>query len=201
MDLDLLLVIFAISFVSNATPFFGAPYTLIASSILLKTGITFVNFVEVIIVTALGAATSKSIMYALGVAARRGLKNNKNVKFFSKFINTNSFYVTLFVTSVIPFLPLDDLIYLLGGVEKAKLLKMLEISFIAKIVKSSIQIPLEVFGILQISEVIGVAPLETGIISSIVLTVLAIILFKLDWEDLYRKIEKRINAQSYMRKR
>lgn len=200
MDLGVLLFIFIISFATNATPFFGAPYTLIASTILIKNGITIVNTIEVILITALGAATSKTAMYALGIAARKGLKNNKNVKFFSKFINTRSFYVILLITSIIPILPLDDLVYILGGVEKAKLLTMLEVSYIGKLIKSSIEIPIEIFGIIQISQVIGIRPFETGIIASVAITALAIILFKIDWEEIYKKIEKRINLQNYMRK-
>lgn len=200
MNLDSLIFIFAISFAANATPFFGAPYTLIASTILIKSGINTINLIQVVLVTGVAAAISKSVMYSAGIVARRGLKNNRNVKFFSRFIKTKSFYVALFVLSIIPFLPLDDLIYLLGGVEKASLISMLEISCVAKIIKSSIEIPIEVFGIVKISEVIGLQPFETGIITSIILTVLAIILFKLDWEELYKKIEKRIHVQNYVRK-
>ncbi|ARM74994.1 hypothetical protein [Acidianus manzaensis] len=201
MRIYLLLFIFAISFATNATPFFGAPYTIIASTILIKCGVNTLNFIEVVIFTALGAATSKSVMYILGVGTRRGLKDNKNIKFFSKFIKTKYFYIILFIFSIIPFLPLDDLVYLLGGVEKAPLIRMLEISYGAKIIKSLIEIPIEVFGILQISEAIGLKPVETGIISTIVLVILAIIMFKLNWEDLYNRVENYIKARYHLKER
>ncbi|AWR96513.1 hypothetical protein DFR86_02415 [Acidianus sulfidivorans JP7] len=200
MTIYLLLFIFAISFATNATPFFGAPYTIIASTILLKCGVNAVNFFEVVIFTALGAATSKSVMYVLGIGSRRGLKHNKNIIFFRRFINTKYFYITLFIFSIIPFLPLDDLVYILGGVEKAPLISMLEISYVGKIIKSLIEIPIEIFGILQISEAIGIKPVETGIISTIILVILAVALFKLDWEELYNRIEKYIKVHYHLKK-
>ncbi|MCY0873853.1 MAG: hypothetical protein OWQ47_02830 [Acidianus infernus] len=96
-------------------------------------------------------------------------------------------------------MPLDDLVYLIGGTTKTSLISMLKISLLAKIIKSSIEIPIEAFGILQISEAIGISPLETGVISTVIMTILAIILFKIDWESIYRKIEKYLTNNKYFR--
>jgi hypothetical protein len=189
MSIDYLIIIFAISFATNSTPFFGTPYTLVATSFLIKSGITPVNMIEVILITAIGAASAKSVMYSLGFGVRSTFKRNKNVKFFSKFINKRSFFVMLFFTALFPFLPLDDFIFLIGGAGRASLLKMLEITFVSKIIKSSIEISIEAFGLIQISNLIGISPFLLGIISSIVFTILGIVIFKIDWETIYTKLK------------
>ncbi|WP_236753280.1 hypothetical protein [Acidianus sp. HS-5] len=199
MRIFYLLIILAISIATNATPFFGTPYTLVATTLLLKCGITPINLAEAIIITGVGAAVAKSVMYFIGLGARKGLKRNRNVIFFSRFTGKKSFYITLFLASIFPFLPLDDLVYLIGGTTKTSLISMLKISLFAKIIKSSVEIPIEAFGILQISEAIGISPFETGIISTVIMTVLAIILFKIDWENTYRKIEKYLTNNKYFR--
>ncbi|MCY0882940.1 MAG: hypothetical protein OWQ50_03885, partial [Acidianus infernus] len=172
---------------------------LVATTLLLKCGVTPINLAEAIILTGVGATVAKSFMYFIGLGARKALKRNKNVIFFSRFTSKKSFYIILFFTSIFPFLPLDDLVYLIGGTTKTSLISMLKISLLAKIIKSSIEIPIEAFGILQISEAIGISPLETGVISTVIMTILAIILFKIDWESIYRKIEKYLTNNKYFR--
>jgi len=193
MNIDYRIIIFAISFATNSTPFFGTPYTLVATSFLLKSGITPLNMIEVILITAIGAALAKSIMYSLGYGVRNTFKKNKNVKFFSKLINKRSFFVILFFAALFPFLPLDDFIFLIGGAGKASLLKMLEITFVSKIIKSSIEITVEAFGLIAISDLVGISPFLLGIISSIVFTILGIILFKIDWENIYTKLKDKFD--------
>jgi len=97
------LIIFIISFISNATPFFGTPYTIIATTILLRSGLDLISLVTVIFLTATGAAISKTVMYAIGLILRKPLKENKNMIFLSKFVHFRSFYITLFVLALIPF--------------------------------------------------------------------------------------------------
>lgn len=138
-----LALVFAISFVSNATPFFGAPYTVIASTILLKIGFSPSNFALIVFASGLGAALAKSVMYGIGYGVGSNLKNNKNVVFFHRLIKGRSFYVALFIAAVIPFFPFDDFIFLIGGAGNAPLLKMVEVTVVSKLIKSSVEIGIE----------------------------------------------------------
>ncbi|QKR00378.1 hypothetical protein GWK48_08330 [Metallosphaera tengchongensis] len=196
MDLYYLLLIFAISFISNATPFFGAPYTLIATTFLLKFGVSIVNFVEVVLVSGIGASTAKSVMYGVGFGVGSRLKHNKNVMYFHRVAKGRSFYLILFVTSIIPFLPLDDVVFLMGGAGKTSLFKMLEVAVISKILKSILEIGIEVEGIVQISKVINVSPVNIGIISSVVFLVLGVFIFKIDWESLHQRVERYLKSRT-----
>jgi len=62
-----LLAVFAVSFVSNATPFFGVSYTLVATSFLTQVGVTPLNFSLFVLVSSLGSSSSKNVMYLLGL--------------------------------------------------------------------------------------------------------------------------------------
>ncbi|WP_338604052.1 hypothetical protein V6M85_05600 [Sulfolobus tengchongensis] len=185
-----LIVIFVISFITNATPFFGAPYTLITASILLKYGVNPLSLVLAIIVSGLGASISKSVMYGVGIALRKPLKNNKNVKLIERISKSFGFYLGLLILSVLPFLPLDDYIFLAGGIAKISVLKMISISILGKILKSGIEISIEITGIRLIASLIGINTVELSIISIIVFTGLGIVLFKIDWEEILRRGEK-----------
>jgi hypothetical protein len=185
-----ILFLFFISFISNATPFFGAPYTIIATTILLKAGFTPTNFLITVIVTGLGAGISKVVMYIIGIGLRRPLKDTKNMKFLSRFVNSKSFYLVLFILAILPLLPLDDYLFLGGGIIKAPLLKMLYITVLAKLTKSAFEIALEVAGIIVIAQHtkrFGITEVELGIISSVIFIILGIIFFKIDWEKYYEK--------------
>ncbi|AWS00520.1 hypothetical protein DFR87_03375 [Metallosphaera hakonensis JCM 8857 = DSM 7519] len=191
-----LALVFAISFVSNATPFFGAPYTVIASTILLKIGFSPSNFALIVFASGLGAALAKSVMYGIGYGVGSNLKNNKNVVFFHRLIKGRSFYVALFIAAVIPFFPFDDFIFLIGGAGNAPLLKMVEVTVVSKLIKSSVEIGIEAAGIIQIGKLTGISPVTLGVVSSIVFGVLGVLLFKIDWEKLYAKVERYFRQHS-----
>ncbi len=192
-----MLLLFAISFAFNATPFFGGPYTLVATTILLQTGVTPISFITVSIVTGLGAALSKSVMYIVGITAKKPLDKNKNVRFIKRIGTSRGLLISLFIASVIPFLPMDDFLYLAGGAAKLNLAPMLEISIIAKVIKSVIEIGTEIAGITGISELIHINPVDLGLISIVVFTVLGYILFKIDWEMTYNKVVKYIRQVTH----
>lgn len=125
--------------------FFGAPYTIITSTIILRHGASIEAIIEGIIISALGATLAKTIMFAIGVGLRRPLKQNKNVKFFMKYVSKRPFLIGLFITAILSFFPFDDYFFLIGETSKASLSKMLPITFSAKIIKSGFEIPLEVY--------------------------------------------------------
>lgn len=190
MDLREYLAIFIISFITNATPFFGAPYTIITSAIILRHNVTLQSLLEGITISALGATLAKAIMYSVGVILRKPLRNNKNVMLFMKVANKRSFFVALFISAVVPIFPLDDFVFLIGGTSKASIARMLFVTFLAKMIKSGVEIPLEVYGIIEISRILYIEAFNLALISSIALTILGILVFKIDIEIIYEKFKK-----------
>ena len=187
IPLEALIAIFIISFVTNATPFFGGPYTLISTTILLKYGVNPISLILVILVSGLGASTSKLVMYALGLVMRKPLKNNKNILFLHKISNHVGFYLGTFILSILPIIPFDDYVFLAVGIAKINLAKLFLISIAGKIIKSAIEINIELAGIGLISSLLDINALEISIISSIVFVILGIIMFKIDWEEILNK--------------
>lgn len=191
VSLLILLTLFAISFVTNATPFFGASYTLIATTELISAGFTVENFVIIVLVTGIGATAAKIILYSGALGFRRELTKNKNIKLFHEWLNKRSFFVALFVTAFIPALPLDDYIYIGAGANKANLPPMLGVTLLAKLAKSTVEIFLEFYGILDITGftkgILGLSTIEFSIILSVFFIVLGVVLYKLDWESLLKR--------------
>ncbi|ADX84077.1 hypothetical protein [Saccharolobus islandicus] len=185
-----LIVIFVISFITNATPFFGAPYTLITTSILIKSGVSPLSLILAVVLSGLGASLSKLVMYALGIAIRKPLKNNKNILLIEKISKSYGFYAALFILTILPLLPLDDYIFLAGGVARLSVFRMILISIIGKILKSGIEISIELTGISLIASIFSINEFELSIISIIVFILLGILLFKLDWEEILKRGEK-----------
>ena len=183
-----LIFLFALSIVSNATPFFGTSYTIIATTELIAIGFDLQSFTLIVIVTAAGATLGKIFIYAGALGLRRQLKDNRNVKLLGHWLGRAGFYVALFITALIPILPLDDYVYLGAGANKAKLAPMLGVTFLAKLSKSAFEILLEFSGILGIfylnhrQLLFGLTRFQFSILISGVFVVLGIAIYKLDWE-------------------
>ena len=186
-----LLTLFVVSLVTNATPFFGASYTLIATAELISSGFSLGNFALIVLITALGATLAKIVLFSGALGFRKELTKNKNVRLFHQWLNKRSFFVTLFVTAFIPGLPLDDYVYIGAGANRARLAPMLGVTFVAKLAKSAVEIFLEFNGILGLSALtrntFGLSRLELSIILSVFFVVLGIVLYKLDWEGLLKR--------------
>lgn len=186
--------LFILSLVSNATPFFGASYTLVATTELVSIGFGLDSFALIVFVTALGATLGKLFIYAGAVGFRRTLQSNKNIRLLGQWLGKAGFYVALFVTALIPVLPLDDYVYLGAGANRARLAPMLGVTFLAKLSKSAFEILLEFSGILGVAfytqRYLGLSRLGLSIILSLALIVLGVAIYKLDWEkwiDLVRR--------------
>ena len=183
-----LIFLFALSIVSNATPFFGTSYTLIATTELIAIGFNLESFSLVVFVTALGATLGKIFIYAGAFELRKTLQGNRNVKLLGHWLGKAGFYVALFVTALIPVLPLDDYVYLGAGANKARLAPMLGVTFLAKLSKSAFEILLEFSGIISLfylgnhTLLFGLTRLEFSIVLSCVFIVLGVVIYKLDWE-------------------
>jgi hypothetical protein len=187
-----LITLFGVSLITNATPFFGASYTLIATAELISEGYNLNNFLLIVFATGLGATIAKGVLYSGAFGLRKELTKNKNVRLFHEWLHRRSFFVALFVTAFIPVLPLDDYIYIGAGANKAALLPMLGVTFLAKLAKSTFEIYLEFNGILDISSFtrsyFGISWLEFSIILSAFFIVLGVVLYKMDWEYALKRV-------------
>ena len=177
--------LFVVSLVSNATPFFGVAYTLIATTELISFGFSIVGFILVVGITAAGAAIGKLIIYGGAKGFKRQLARNKNVQLLSPWLQDRWFLVAVFVTAVVPLLPLDDFIYIGAGGARAKLAPMLSVTIAAKLVKSAFEIGLEYLGILGAANLathfLGLSRIELSVLLMIAMVIMGVLLFKYDW--------------------
>lgn len=190
-SLLLLATLFGITLAANATPFFGASYTLIATTELISNGYSFGSFMLFVVVTAVGATLAKIVMYTGAFGFRRELTKNKNIRLFHEWLRMRSFYVALFITAFIPLLPLDDYVYIGAGANRASLAPMLGVTFIAKLAKSAFEISLELAGILGIVDVtkrfVGLSAFDLSVLFSLFFIVLGVVLYKIDWESILKR--------------
>jgi len=187
-----ILFLFVIAFVSNATPFFGASYTLLATTVLFAYGFTVSGFVLVVLVTAAGASIAKLVLYYGGKGAKGQLRKNRNVAFLERWLQHRSFLVVVFVTAVIPGLPLDDYVYIVAGANSAKLIRLFTVTLFAKVVKGFVEIGVEYasFGhLFPETGIFGLSRLATSILLSVLFLLFGIAFFKLDMEKLFSRLK------------
>ena len=187
MNIYYILYIFFESFILNSFPLFGAPFTLLSIPILSIIGINIYNIILVSIILGIGAASGKLIMYIIGILLSKPLKNNKNLLFIKRISNSKNFYITFFFLTILPFIPLDDLLFLSFGIEKINILKYYLISVLGKILKSFLELYTEIIVLNKVSYISNIPLLQLSIISSILFILLSIIFFKLDWEKYFNK--------------
>jgi hypothetical protein len=183
---EALILLFLLSLLSNATPFFGASYTFLATTELVANGINLDSFGLVVFVTALGATLGKIIIYAGAKGFQRNLRKNRNVKLLGRWLGKSSFYLALFVTALIPALPLDDYVYLGAGANNARLAPMQVVTFLAKLVKSAFEILLELSGVIGFTNItyhiLGLSRLDVSILLSAATVIIGVVIYKIDWE-------------------
>ncbi|MDA4117308.1 MAG: VTT domain-containing protein [Thaumarchaeota archaeon] len=189
-----LFLLFLLSFVANATAFFGASYTLIATAELAATGVDLQSFLLVVLVTAVGATLGKMVIYYSALGLHRTLQKNKNVRLLGTWLGKSGFYLGLFVTALLPALPLDDYVYIGAGANRGRLAPMLGVTFLAKLAKSAFEILLELSGLLEISKLthhlLGLSRLDLSIVASAAFVVLGIAIYKVDWEPIVVRVGK-----------
>ena len=190
-----LAAVFALSLLSNAAPFFGAPYTIYASVILMRLGVTPLNLLLVIATSALGAALAKNVLYSLGVAFRRPLARNRNVAFIKRLTRLGFLWLLIIILAVLPGLPLDDYLYFGMGAAGGMLARLNLYVLVGKLIKSSIEIPIELMlmvGIYDLLRPFNVHELEFQVAFAAVFTVLGIALYKVDWQSVYNAIRAHV---------
>ncbi|MCE4608656.1 MAG: VTT domain-containing protein [Caldisphaeraceae archaeon] len=189
-DSFIYLSIFSISFVSNVIPFGGPPYTIITATAILKLGDAY--YWPLIVLASLGAILSKIIIYLAGKFFKKSLRKNRNIMFLSKVSDSNTFYIILFTLAVIPIFPFDDYLFIAAGAVEVSLLKAIFALVVAKLIKTALEVYIELKVILAISSLLTLAKPTIGAILTIAFIVFGIIIFKIDWEHYYNKIKGRI---------
>ena len=187
MNIYYILYLFFESFILNALPIFGAPFVLLSIPILSIIGINIYNIILVSIILGTGAASGKFVMYIIGVLLSKPLKSNKNLLFIKRISNSKNFYIIFFFLTILPFFPLDDLLFLSFGIEKINILKYYLITVLGKVLKSFLELYAAVLILNEVSYILNIPLFELSIISSMVFILLSIIFFKFDWEKYFSK--------------
>ncbi|MGC9154001.1 MAG: hypothetical protein ACP5GY_09820, partial [Vulcanisaeta sp.] len=137
-----------------------------------------------------------NVSYALGYALREHLRNTSAVKLIILLSNKAPLWALVIILAALPGLPLDDYLYIGTGAALISPLRLNAYVLIGKIIKSSIEIPIELllfsslYGILRPS--IGLTTFQ--IIMAITFTALAFIIFRIDWIKIYIKLQNRIGV-------
>lgn len=176
---------------SNVSPFFGASYTLLATLQLLEIGSSPFNFVVVVLVSALGATLAKVVIFYGAFGLRGIIGRNKNVQLIGRNATKRKFYVALFVTALLPVLPLDDFIYIGAGASASTVGLMAAVTLLAKILKSGFEVAIELTILTDIGRAFGFQRLDVTLALIAVFLVIGILIYKLDWGKTYRKIRPR----------
>jgi len=186
-----ILFLFLVSLGSNATPFFGASYTLIATTALLADGFSVGNFVLIVFVTAAGASLGKLVLYAGGKSFRGKLAQNKTVLVLGRMLERKTGLAVVFATALIPGLPLDDYLYVGAGASSSRLTGMFIVTFAAKVLKSFLEIGIEYAGLGRLytaTGLTGLSRLETSILLSVVFLILGVVFYKVDLEKVISRL-------------
>jgi membrane protein DedA with SNARE-associated domain len=189
-----ILILFLVSLGSNATPFFGASYTLIATTALLADGFSLSNFVLIVFVTAIGASLGKLVLYVGGKRFRGRLERIKTVMILGRMLERKSGLAVVFATALIPGLPLDDYVYVGAGASSSRLTGMFIVTFLAKVLKGFLEIGLEYAGLGRLyraTGLTGLSRLETSILLSVVFLIIGIVFYKVDLEKVVSKLRRR----------
>jgi hypothetical protein len=190
--LDLFVWIMALvlveSFLSNVSPFVGASYTLIATFQLTLLGFNPVNFLLVVLLSALGATAAKVVIYYGAFGFRKQLLRNRNVRLIGRYSLKGPFYIVLFVAAVIPVFPLDDFLFIGAGATSASIGVMSSVTLLAKLVKSTAEVWLEFTVLSGLAGLLGTqSVLLTGALTAAFIAI-GIVVYAADWEKALARV-------------
>ena len=182
--------VLGVSFLSNVSPFFGASYTLLATLQLTLIGPSPFNFLVIVLVSAVGATLAKVVIYYGAFGLKGLIGGNKNVKLIGRYSSTGKFYLALFITALLPVLPLDDFIYIGAGASAASVGLMSAVTLLAKILKSGFEVALELTILIDLGKVFGFHRLDVTLALIGVFLVVGILIYQLDWERAYKRLRR-----------
>ncbi len=190
-----LALVLVVSFISNVSPFFGAPYTLLAALQLNLLGATPFNFLAVVLVSAVGATVAKVAMYYGAFEFKGVLGRNRNVQLIGRNSSTPKFYVALFTTALLPIFPLDDFIYIGAGATSASIGAMAGVTLLAKVLKSALEIAVELTILVDVKNVFGFDRIESTVALSLLFVLMGVAFYKLDWKGTYDRLRGRASPR------
>jgi len=183
-------IIFLSSLASNSIPFVGVPY-LIGIGIAVSR-MSLVDAVEAVVLSALGAAIGKIVVYFFGSAFRikMSAETKKNLETFYRLFKGSLFLaIIIFAATPLP----DDLLYIPLGMSRYPLAPYFIAVFVGKIVMTGASC-LYLGGISKLLEGVLYRNLALGIALSTVFAAatafLALCIMKIDWAQV---------AESYQR--
>jgi membrane protein DedA with SNARE-associated domain len=186
------LFLFLIALVSNATPFFGASYVLLATMALYNYGITITGFSTVVVVTAVASSIGKLVLYATGKLTKNKLEKSRNFAIFHQWLeqSNKSSLLLVFATGLVPVVPLDDYVYIAAGAGGAKLGAMFATTLLAKLLKNGLEISFAIWGLrgLFTMSLLGMSHLETSMLFSSLLLLGGVALYRVDFIRLAERI-------------
>jgi len=188
--------VLVVSFLSNVSPFAGASYTLLATLQLTFLGFTPFNFLTVVVISAIGATLAKVVVYYGALGFRGFLLKNKNVRLIGQSSKSETFYLVLFLTALLPVFPFDDYIYIGAGATSASLGLMSLITLSAKFVKSGVEVALEFTILRDLAATFGYHSIDLTIALTAAFIVIGILVYQVDWEATYRKLWKKAGTGS-----
>ena len=175
-------LVLATSFLSNVSPFVGASYTLIATFELSALGFSPMNFLVVVLLSAIGAAAAKVVIYYGAFGFKGVLQRNKNVRLIGRYSTTGPFYLVLFVAAFLPVFPFDDFVFIGAGATAASIGLMTAVTLASKVAKSFVEILLEFTVLSGIASLLGSQSLFVTGALTLVFLVIGVVIFSVDWE-------------------
>ncbi len=180
--------VFLASLLGSASIFFPVPYTVILFTL---GSIESFNPVLLSVASSLGSALGEFSGYLLGLSGRKIISEKSKrkmdylLKLFGKFW---PFAIFLFALTPLP----DDLIFIPLGVMKYSLLKAIMPALIGKFCMSLIIIYSARLTVHMAQEIFGVegewfSALTSMIVASVLLAIIFILIFKVDWEKIFEK--------------
>ncbi len=184
---NMILWIFILSLLSNSIPYIGIPYLVAVAA--YGGGVENIELkILVAIVSGLGAALGKIVVYSLGRGVHAILPSRvkENLELFSKIMSKGVFIATLiFAATPLP----DDVLYVPLGIAKYSLLQFFIAVCIGKIILTSLVVA---FGTALVSFVgmLGINRIDSIIVLIVVSIVLTLVVARMDWSRVIREYIK-----------
>lgn len=193
--------VFLISLLGSMSIFFPIPYTVVLFTL---GSIETFNPILVALASSLGAAIGEFSGYLLGLGGRKIVseKGRRNVEFLLKIFGRYG-ALTIFIFALTP-LP-DDLLFIPLGVMRYGFLRAFIPAFLGKLCMSLIIVYSGRFMVGIIRDIFGIESDWTSaiigtVIALILLTVVFILMFKVDWEKTVEKYAQKTRGGRGYRK-
>jgi membrane protein YqaA with SNARE-associated domain len=193
--------IFLVSLLGSASIFFPIPYTVVLFTV---GSLEKFNPILIAFASGLGSAVGEFSGYLLGLGGRKVIseKGKRNVEFLLKiFGRYGALAIFMFALTPLP----DDLLFIPLGVMRYGFIRAFIPAFLGKLCMSLIIVYSARFTIGIICQIFGIESdwalaIISMVIALILLTLIFILMFKVDWEKTFEKRIKPKNRKRLERK-